>query len=194
MDDADTPQTQPIARDERGCDRRRLVVWLAACLIAGAGIGWGAAFVEQFRAPVLVFPILTGLAVGLCSMGLMWLFRASGRRAAVWGTLLAAAVAVVAQHYASYDTVWRAADREERLLAEVRQAFPELVEKRLPPPPASFLDYLQTQAEQGRTIWAGCVAKGMTAWGTWGLDAALVLAAAAVVARRTTRQNMLSKS
>ncbi|MHB1034944.1 MAG: hypothetical protein ACYC35_10125 [Pirellulales bacterium] len=193
MDHPDTRQTEAPARENRGCESSCTVVGLAACLIAGAGLGWGAALVERFRAPVLIFPILTGLVVGLCSAGLMQVCRVPARRAAVWGAVLAAAVAVVAQHYASYDTAWRVADREERLLAEARQAFPELVEKRLPPPPASFLDYLQSQAEQGRVTIAIGVVKGPAAWLTWGVDAALVMAAAAVVALRTTRRNTLSK-
>jgi len=157
----------------------RFLFWMLICFVHGAAVAWAAMVVHNDFdfAPLVFFPLLTGVVLGATGVGLVRLCQMGNRPTALLGTVLAAAVTVVGQHYIGY----REACREERQQAETyrkaERAFPDLLKGRIPAPPAGLLDFLRSQAAQGRPILAGHVARGWLAWLTWSCDAFLLLAA-----------------
>jgi hypothetical protein len=122
-------------------------------------------------APLLLFPIILGVGLGALLLGLMRLSHVAHRPTLVLGALLAAAVAVVGQHYLSY----RSAQSRYAELQTVRQAFPEATD--IPVAPDDFVSFLQDAAESGRRLWISTRVRGPWAWASWGLDAVLITAA-----------------
>ena len=93
----------------------QLAYWLPLCVALGLLIAWASDVAQAYFAPFLLFYLMVGAALG---GAVVWLMRAChlGHRAtALWGTLLACAVAAAGQHYVRY---WR-----------VREAFREQARK-----------------------------------------------------------------
>ena len=104
---------------------------MLAAPILGAAVARLAVWVQNFRSPLLIFPLLVGCGLGLVLVGLMRLGQV-GHRATLWsGAMLAVAVAVAGQHYFSF------LDAKAALAAQKPQdlpleAFQEFQETRLP--------------------------------------------------------------
>ena len=78
------------------------VLWMLAAPILGAAVARLAVWVQNFRAPLLIFPLLVGCGLGLLLVGLMRLGQIGHRATISSGALLAVAVAVAGQHYFSF--------------------------------------------------------------------------------------------
>ena len=162
----------------------RATAVIVGAAVVGLLIGWLAEVIQSDYgfAPLVVFPMVVGVALGGALVGLArWLQE--GRLAAlVAGLAVAWLVALGAQHYLGYRQFasrWesRRLGRAEREAIEaLRQAFPDAPAVHRARPPERFIDFLADQARQPRKVigtWP--------AWSLWLFDAAVALAAAAAV-------------
>jgi hypothetical protein len=174
MSDTDTAS---VAELHRGGDFawRHMFAWLIASVLLGALTAWLAVEVQRLFAPWLLFPLLVGVGLGAMLVGVMRAAHIAHRPTLVTGALLAAAVAVVGQHYAYYRAAQRVEAERQRSLGLAATAFPE-VQARVAPP-RNVLDFLRREAIRGRPLPLGYVARGDWAWLTWSLEGLLVLAA-----------------
>jgi len=192
MDAQEEPIQEAIAPAGGGrWSGRSLAHWAPMTLVWGGILGWGASRVQiSFGfAPLLLFPLLAGVVLGITLGALVRLLQ-MGNRPTIWtGLVLAALAAVVSQHYFDYRAARDRADEEIRQFKLARRAFPEEVRGHPMLPPDGFTDFLTSQAARGRPMGlGGLVARGWMAWLTWALDGLLVLAAAAVPIAVVLRQ------
>jgi hypothetical protein len=167
----------------------RLAVWLVAAPLVGGIAAWVGMIGQSYWAPLGLFPILVGVGLGAMLVGLMRVAQIGHRPTLFAGAVLAAAVAVTAQHYLSFHEMWRQHERHDaELFQKAREAFPEWFQGRRVNPPDSFLQYMQEQADLGRPLVADYTAKGAWAWASWAIDGLLVLAATIAVMIPAMRQ------
>jgi hypothetical protein len=162
--------------------------WLPACAAIGAATAWLADRAGQHWAPLAVFPLLVGLALGAALAGLMRLGQVGNRATILAGALVGVTVAVVGQHYAAYLAACDVARQDAATFRLAREAFGHQVAGRLPTPPAGLTDFLRREARRGRPISKGVSARGTAAWLTWMLDALLLATAALVLVARARRR------
>jgi hypothetical protein len=160
---------------------------LAGGVAAAGAMAWLAAQLQQLRAPWLVFPIVTGLALGAALVGWVRLVQAGHRPTVVAVTLLAAAVLTAGQHYFSFRAILRTARQKAPELERARLLFPKNSWEDSPFAPPSFGPFLRWQAARGRPI-GRFVARGGLAWASWTLDALLLAAAALAVVGPSIRR------
>jgi len=96
----------------------------------------------------------------------------------------ASAVVVVGMHFLAYRDSLDAPRSGN--LAMITEAFPDVAERHGTAPPDGFEDFLTRMARQGRRLPIGLTAQGGWAWATWGLDAAILNAAAVATALTLT--------
>lgn len=165
-----------------------LVACLAAVLI-GIAAGRIAAWAEHIRAPLLVFPLAVGGAVGLAMMGLARLADIVHRPTLVAAAALAALGTVAGQHYFPYRDYLH--NRAAFLAEKAQNSLAGAVLEGLPDTAPSFAAYMRGQADVGRPV-AGIALRGAAAWASWALDGLLVLASAVAVvvvfSRRSGRE------
>lgn len=162
----------------------RTAAVIVGAAVVGLLIGWLAEVIQSDYgfAPLLVFPVVVGVALGGAIVGLArWLQE--GRLATlVVGLAVAWLVALGAQHYLGYRQLvsrWEPrglSGAENKAIEAIRQAFPDAPAVRRARPPERFIDFLAEQARQPREVigtWPG--------WSLWLFDAAIALAAAAAV-------------
>ena len=155
----------------------RLPLWGPVCLILGAAVAWAATLVEPFSAPVLLFSLLVGAVLGASLIGTIRLFQIANRPTVLGGTVVAALIAVVGQHYFSYRTACRAAVEDRRTYQLAQLAFRGEGLAQMPVPPEGFFPFLRWRAARGLAV-LGYKAQGWIVWLLWASDGALVLAAA----------------
>ena len=155
------------------------VLALGGGLAAGVATAWFAAQLQQAWSPWLVFPLVTGLVLGVALVEWVRLIHAGHRWTIVAATLLAAAALTAGQHYFSFRAILRATREKAPSLEKARLLFPEN-SLQSPLPPRSFGPFLRLQAGRGRTI-GRFVARGGLAWASWALDGLLSAAAALAV-------------
>ena len=161
-------------------------VWLPSSVIVGmlAG-GLIALATEQTRfAPLVFFPLLVGVFLGLLLVSLMRFAQVAHRPTVIGGVLLAVLATVAMQHYMPYWHATRLARTNGRQLDIVQQAFPDQAQRLAEAAadrPTGFLDYMHREAARGRPLLRNVVARGGFAWLTWAVDGLLVLAAALAV-------------
>ncbi len=140
----------------------------------------------QWAAPLGLFPLLVGAALGgvlVLAMRLMQI----GHRPTIWiGTTVAIATLVVGQHFASYlqekqHLIEMHKKLEEKIGSSLAVVAPEMLANRVPPVPNSFADYMRAQSETGRPITATITLRGYQAWASWALDSALQAVAACLI-------------
>jgi len=140
--------------------------------ILGVAVARVAVWVENFRAPMVLFPLLVGCGHGLLLAGLMQLGQV-GHRTTLWiGAILAVAVAVAGQHYFSFldsKAAMMAQKPQGILLAEFQEMMPDAA--------TDFARFMQRQADRGRPVTAEFALRGATAWASWALDGLLMLLA-----------------
>jgi hypothetical protein len=160
---------------------------LAGGLAAGGAMAWLAAALQQLRSPWLVFPLVTGLALGAVLVGWVRLVQAGHRPTVVAVTLLAAAALTVGQHYFSFRAILPTTRQKKPELEKARLLFAENSWESSPFPPPSFGRFLRWQAARGRPI-GRFAARGGWAWASWALDGLLVAAAALAVVGPSIRR------
>ncbi|NLS91639.1 MAG: hypothetical protein GXX96_05595 [Planctomycetaceae bacterium] len=165
-----------------------LALWLPLCLIHGAAAAWLAYGVQKHFAPLGLFPILVGLAIGVTLAGLTRLVHVAGRGTILAGAVLSCAVAVFGQHYFSYQEQKETAQRQAAQFQIAARAHPDLVRGTPPKPASGVLEYLRWQAIRGRPIAGRIVARDLWAWASWALDGCLTLAATLLVIVPAARQ------
>ncbi len=136
---------------------------------------------QFYFAPLVIFPILAGVMLGGLLTGLMRAGQIGHRPTIILGAILAVAIAVIGSHYFCYLSAGESELRQPQLADKARQVLPELLAQRLQTPPASFLEYMRQQADRGRPLLLGYIARGWMAWLSWIIDGLLVLAGSAAV-------------
>ena len=167
----------------------QLALWIPLCLVHGGATAWLAFGIQKRFAPLGLFPILLGLAMGITLAGLMRLVHVAGRSTIVAGTVVAVTVAVFGQHYFCYQEQASGG----RTPGGAVFAWP------LEPIRTSFAarrPYRPTAPSNscaGRQF-AGVPSRGRSwreaggAWASWALDGGLVLLAALLVVIPAARQ------
>ncbi len=158
----------------------RCAFWVPACLVYGGLVGWVAVFVERFRAPALLFPILVGVVLGASLAGMGRLGQVGNRFTVLLGTVLAASAAVFGQHYVSYRLARREAVEDARTYQRAAWLFQDKVLGDMPVPPDDFLEYLRWDAARGGRVF-GLEVRGAVVWMIWTAHGLLVLGAALAV-------------
>jgi hypothetical protein len=154
----------------------RAAAWLIVVLLAAAAVTWIGVQVASVRAPWLFFPLAVGVALGAIAGGAALAMQLKHRPTLWLGTLAASAAVVVGMHFLAYRASLDAPASGD--LAMITAAFPDVAERHGAAPPAGFADFLSRMATQGRQLPINVNAQGGWAWATWGLDAAILGAAA----------------
>lgn len=162
---------QPVDTDTR--DRRlesRHGAWFLLGALAAIGVGGLAAVLNLARfAPAGLLPIFVGVVLGAVLIGLAAITRVQCRKRLLWGAVVLAMMAVLAEHawlYRDFRRQWH----------EARSTSPHLAMFRAESP-WSPAEYLRHEATAGRVAF-------------WCVDAALVIAFTAGVVslgRRTLK-------
>jgi hypothetical protein len=156
---------------------RSLAIWLPCGLLLGGLAAWAAVDAQWYFAPIFIFPLLVGIGLGAVLVLLMRVGQVGHRPTILLGTVLAASVAVVGQHYFGF-----LADRRESqraTLPKEAQAALRKMDARLPPPPPEhFYDFLRQQASRGRWVFGLFEAREGGAWILWTIEGLLTIAAA----------------
>ena len=160
-----------------GRDPAFAAIWLPVSVLSGLAIGWIATQVGMRFAPLVIFPLIVGIVLGVCLVGMMRLLQTGHRATFFSAALLSASIAVGSQHYYSYLDANRRMEQSQ-LTRKAQAAFAEMMLDRLPDGP---LDYLRRQAALGRPMPFGWVARGPMAWLSWLVDGLLVIAATMAV-------------
>ena len=151
--------------------------------------GAAAAWIEQVRAPLLVFPLLVGVAIGLSLAALMRLAR---YRPSPDARRRCGAGRADRRCRGALLSLSRLPPRSRRLSgAEKRRHVSALSLDALPDTAPGFARYMRGQAEQGRQVVpqtkfakfaAGMMLRGPLAWASWALDGTSFLLASAIAA------------
>ena len=176
-----TPENNlPTAyRPERG---RFAWSGLAVAVVAAPAVGlvyaWIGAAVQPHFAPLVLFPVLAGVCVGLTIVGFVRFARVGNRPTILLAALMAALVAAGGQHYFNYLrhlSAWQAAASAAGDAHHLNST--ENLQQAAP----SFERYLVAQARRGRPLVGRLIARGTAAWIGWVVDALLIVAAAVAV-------------
>jgi hypothetical protein len=159
------------------------LVWLAIVTITAVAIAAVAFAAAQVAAPLVLFPLLVGGLLGGSLVLAMRIAQIGHRPTLMIGTVLAALLVVVGQHYASYLSDLRsvAEAREkfnEKIASSAAGISPELFADHVPQAAANFADYMRKQADAGRPITARLTLLGAYAWASWILDGLIECVAA----------------
>ena len=137
--------------------------------------------VQAFFAPLVIFPLLTGIGLGAVLTGLMRVGQVGHRPTIILGAVLAVLTTVAGEHYFCYLSTRSAEPEQSQLAEKARQVFPDLLAGRLQTQPSNFADFIRQQADRGRPLLFGLIGRGWIAWLSWAIDGLLVLAGAAAV-------------
>ena len=161
----------------------RHATWFSACLVAGGVLAWLAVRAQAVFAPVLLFPLGLGLALGMVLLAVRSYCIPLGRASVVAGALLAATTLVVGQHYLSYRAACTIAIERQSRVTQQAKGFAALTAAEMVKPPESFAAYMQSEAARDHAI-AGLTLRGPTVWAWWALDALIIAAASVAVTWR----------
>jgi hypothetical protein len=164
---------------------RDLILWLPGCLLLGGLAAWAAVDAQFFFAPLLLFPLLIGVLLGVLLVLYMRMARIGHRPTIVAGAVLAAGVTVVGMHYLAYRYHGREFEAESAKLERARQSLPpdaaRRLANRLSAPPGSFFEYMKQQADEGRPILPAYSLHDGYAWLLWIVEALVLTAGALIV-------------
>ena len=173
--------------------RPALALWLPMCGLLSAAVAWLAVVIAKHFAPLVIFPILVGLVLGVTLVGLARLMQVGNRPTVVLGTFLACTVAVIGQHYVCYRVDSELVRKQAESFRGAELKHPGLVLGSAPEPAQGLLDYLRRQADKGRPLLGSYVARGPVAWTSWTADGLLAAAAALLVVVPAVRQPYCSR-
>jgi hypothetical protein len=151
----------------------RLALWLPTCLVLAVLLAWAAVVGQSYIAPLLLYPLLVGVGLGAVLVVVMRLGQVGNWATVLLGTILAAGVTVVGQHYIAYATAYRGMAEKAAMQQPFAEGFSDLVWDWRP----SFAEFMRRQASRGRTLADGYVARGWLAWLSWAVDGLLLLGA-----------------
>ena len=155
------------------------ILLLPIAFLLGLSLAWLAETAQHYYAPLIIFPLLVGAALGVLTILAVRLGRIGNRPTIVLATLLASLISIGGQHYLSYRAECRLVAQQRRLRLEAQQEQPALGAIAMPEAPGSVFAYMQKRAAEGRELnIGGYVARGWQAWASWGVDGLLVLLAA----------------
>jgi hypothetical protein len=174
MEGAQEPVRFQPAAERASFAWKGLLLAIPICPMFGLIWAWAAEGAQWYFAPILLFPILLGVVVGATVVGLVRFIQVGHRPTILLAAVLAAAVAGVGQHYFGYLAAYERASPSISVGAASRVDVATLVRQMKP----SFAQYLDSQAQRGRPLVRGYVARGWVAWLSWAADAMLVVAAA----------------
>lgn len=151
--------------------------WFLPALILCIVLARGAVHVQSLWAPLGVFPLLVGAALGAVVVGLTLLAAPQQRGTLLAGTLLLTFVTVISEHYFFFriETLNRHAALE---VAKAKNPAARAVQ--MPPPelgPAAFVQFIKSRAEPSRVAF-------------WAVDALLVALAATLTVSFGARRNL----
>jgi hypothetical protein len=152
-----------------------LAIWLPGSVLLGALAAWAAEDAQSFFAPLVIFPLLVGVVLGAVLVLLVRVGQVGHRPTIVLGTVLAALVAVVGQHYFAYQTARQTVRPPDSPIEKAKAAMPDLADRLSPP--QSFGEFMRRQAMQGRPVFRLFDAQGGGAWALWAVEGFLTLAA-----------------
>jgi len=159
---------------------RQLACWLPAAAIGGVVIGWAAVVAERYYAPLVVFPILTGVVLGGVLVALMRLGQVGHRPTLAAGALLAILLAVAGEHYVAFRQTQNRLQREPekmamlRLIEQARKEAGEEAPDAIPLPPTDFVGYTCWLANHQGLKLGSAWLRGSVVWWIWALDAILL--------------------
>lgn len=151
-----------------------LLLAILVCPMFGLIWAWAAEGAQWYFAPLILFPVLLGVVVGVTVVGLVRFTQVGHRPTILLAAVLTASVAGIGPHYFSYLAAYDRAGSAMGADASSSADVAALVRQMKP----SFPHYLDAQARRGRPLLHGYVAKGWLAWLSWAVDALLVVAAA----------------
>jgi len=152
------------------------ILLLSIALLFGLSLAWLAEIGQRYCAPLIIFPLLVGVALGILTILAIRLGRIGNRPTIVLATLLGWLICVGGQHYLAYRAECRLVAEQRRLRMEAQQQHPALGPIAMPEAPGSFLAFLEKRADEGRALnIGGYVARGWQAWASWVIDGLLVL-------------------
>ena len=157
--------------------RPRWPAWLAIQPLAVAVVAFAAVAVQERFAPLLLWPILLGGALGIFAAKSAAACRVRKAAAIVVLAGVAGASLVPAMHVIGW--LQFRASYNRQISGDPRLALVRSASDSLSPP--DLAAYLQRQAERGRN-WIGGQQTGTVVWWSWGLDALLAASASAVAA------------
>jgi hypothetical protein len=173
-----TPNSDTLSRAAEPGPARfnllKLAAFLPIGLVVGGLIGGAAAHAQTYFAPLVIFPVLVGFVLGGLLVIFMRVANTGHRGTVVVVTILAIATTTAATHYVCYQFYVRS--EPTRRAAMVQAAFGDDAGM-----PSSFADYLEREANRGRTIFGQHRAQGVWVWITWAVDGLLLGAAALAV-------------
>ncbi len=149
--------------------------------LVGVALGYGATELQREFAPVGLFPVLVGIATGLAIVACLRLSGHTSARAHGLAALAAGAVCVGSMHYVSYKAAQASAEVDFENFQRMTQVLPQADLKQPPQTFSSFRQFVDRRMLEGRPL-AGRLVRGAWLGVWWGVDAALVLVAAAATA------------
>jgi hypothetical protein len=160
---------------------RGLAIWLSGALIFGTMLARAAVDIQFYFAPLVIFPLLSGIVLGGLLACLMRVGQIGHRPTIIAGAVLAVAIASVGEHYFCYAAARKTESKQSQALDAALREFPELFAGHAPAQPENFVAYMREQADRGRPLLFGYIARGWTAWASWTIDTLLILAGVSAV-------------
>jgi len=194
MDNSPTPRPGTTEGPRPGRFRPwQVACWLPVAAAAGVAIGWAAVVAERYYAPLVVFPILTGVVLGGVLVLLMRLSRVGHRPTLAAGTLLAIVLAVAGEHYIAFQQAQDRLQREPekmamlRLIEQARKEAGEEDAQSIPLPPSDFVGYTCWRANYQGLEFGSAWLRGSVVWLLWALEAILLAVPCLLLVAATAR-------
>ena len=181
MDNCETPHPRTTEGPHPGRFRSwQLLCWLPVAAVAGVVIGWVAVVAQRYYAPLVVFPIMTGVFLGGVLVLWMRVCRVGHRPTLAAGALLAILLAVAGEHYIAFRQAQNRLRREPekmamlRLIEQARKEAGEETPESVPLPPTDFPGYACWLANHQGLKLGSAWLRGSAVWLLWALDAILL--------------------
>lgn len=183
--DRDSPTASSPSQSEPHSGVAIYVVLLVIGILS-FGTGYAAALIQNYFAPVGLFPIFIGAITGF-STGCIWNGHPEKtKRKVVLSALAGACVCLAVIHYGSYMLVSYANSKHTEVPLEVAFVDPETAKRHSTPP--NFSEYMAKEWRRGRQLGALRV-EGAWLGVWWGLDALAIIVTAVFAARLSAGVN-----